>query len=68
MRLSIMQIMHPVLHITNEGLHYKDHMTPRKMKSLVDWLNGMSIAEIAKKHERSYGAIKARLMKHGLIN
>ena len=90
---------HSVLHITNEGLHYKDHMTPRNMKSLVDLLNGaakdvkrqqkahagarwseeeddsldlefssgMSISEIAKKHERSYGAIKARLIKHGLI-
>lgn len=90
---------HSVLHITNEGLYYKDHMTPRNMKSLVDVLNGMtkdvkrqqkvnagakwskeeddkldkefssgmSIAEIAKKHERSYVAIKARLIKHGLI-
>ena len=90
---------HSVLHITNEGLHYKDHMTPRNMKSLVDVLNGMtkdvkkqqkvnagvkwskeeddrldqefssgmSISEIAKKHERSYGAIRARLIKHGLI-
>ena len=90
---------HSVLHITNEGLHYKDHMTPRNMKDLVDVLNGvtkdikkqqkvnagakwskeeddrldqefssgMSISEIAKKHERSYGAIKARLIKHGLI-
>ena len=90
---------HSVLHITNEGLHYKDHMTPRNMKDLVDVLNGvtkdikkqqkfnagakwskeeddrldqefssdMSISEIAKKHGRSYGAIKARLIKHGLI-
>ncbi len=88
-----------VLHITNEGLHYKDHMTPRNMQGLVDVLNGMTkdvkkqqrvnagakwskeeddgldqefssgmpISEIAKKHERSYGAIKARLIKHGLI-
>ena len=87
------------MHITNEGLHYKNHMTPRNMKSLVDMLSGMtkdvkkqqkanagakwskeeddrldqefssgmSISEIAKKHERSYGAIKARLIKHGLI-
>lgn len=90
---------HPVLHITNEGLYYKDHMTPGNMKNLVDYLNGiteiekkkgkanaganwskeederldfefssgMSISEIAKEHERSYGAIKARLVKHGLI-
>ena len=90
---------HSVLHITNEGLHYKEHMTPRNMKGLADVLNGvtkdakkqqkvnagarwskeeddkldqefssgMSISEIAKKHERSYGAIKARLIKHGLI-
>lgn len=28
----------PVLHITNEGLHYKDNMTPRNMKSLLDLL------------------------------
>ena len=27
-----------VLHITNEGLHYKEHMTPGNMKSLVDLL------------------------------
>lgn len=27
----------------------------------------MSISEIAKEHERSYGAIKVRLVKHGLI-
>ena len=90
---------YPVLHITNEGLYYKENMTPRNMKSLVELLNGMpedakkpkkanaganwseeednqldrefsfgmSIAEIAKEHERSYGAIKARLIKHGLI-
>lgn len=89
---------HSVLHITNEGLYYKDYMTPRNMKSLADLLSGtsedvkkhkanagakwseeeddkldrefasgMSIAEIAKKHERSYGAIKARLVKHGVI-
>ena len=90
---------HPVLHITNEGLYYKDYMTPRNMRSLVDLLNGteedekrnekanagsnwskeeddrldqefssgMSIAEIAKEHRRSYGAIRARLIKHGLI-
>ncbi len=30
---------YPVLHITNEGLHYKEHMTPRKLKSLVAALN-----------------------------
>lgn len=30
---------YPVLHITNEGLHYKEHMTPRKLKNLVDVLN-----------------------------
>lgn len=30
---------YPVLHITNEGLHYKEHMTPRKLKSLVTALN-----------------------------
>ena len=90
---------YPVLHITNEGLHYKEHMTPQNMKYLVDTLcgmtedtkkqgkanaganwseeednqldrefsAGMSIAEIARKHERSYGAIKARLIKQGLI-
>ena len=89
---------HSVLHITNEGLHYKDYMTPRNMKSLVDLLNGvtedvktrktnagaswsqeeddkleqefssgMSIGEIAKEHGRSYGAIRVRLIKHGLI-
>lgn len=90
---------YPVLHITNEGLHYKEHMTPRNMKSLVDVLNGstkevkaqgkanagerwseeederlerefasgMSITEIAKEHERSYGGIKARLIRNGLI-
>lgn len=33
---------YPVLHITNEGLRYKDHMTPRNMKSLFDLLNGTS--------------------------
>ena len=88
-----------VLHITNEGLHYKEYMTPRNMKGLVDLLSGMtedakkqgkanagtnwseeedmkldrefssgmSIGEIAKEHERSYDAIKARLIKHGLL-
>ena len=35
----------PVLHITNEGLHYKEHMTPRNMKSLLDLLNGTSEGE-----------------------
>ena len=90
---------YPILHITNEGLYYKDYMTPRNMKSLMDLLNGttegtkmwgkanaganwseeeddkldqefasgMSITEIAKEHERNYGGIKARLIKHGLI-
>ncbi|MCH5281002.1 MAG: UvrD-helicase domain-containing protein [Lachnospiraceae bacterium] len=90
---------YPVLHITSEGLHYKEHMTPRNMKSLVDLLgitpeevkvqekanagakwsreederlkqefsSGMKITQIAKTHGRSYGAIKARLIKHGLI-
>ncbi|HIX28139.1 MAG TPA: UvrD-helicase domain-containing protein [Candidatus Blautia stercoravium] len=29
----------PVLHITNEGLHYKEHMTPGKMKGLSDVLD-----------------------------
>ena len=29
-----------VLHITNEGLHYKDHMIPKNMRSLADRLNG----------------------------
>ena len=90
---------YPVLHITNEGLYYKDHMTPPNMKSLVElldvitedtkkqektnaganwskeeddrlhqeFLSGMLIDEIAKAHERSYGAIKARLIKHGLM-
>lgn len=36
---------YPVLHITNEGLYYKDHMTPRNMKSLVDLLNSMNEEE-----------------------
>ena len=92
---------YPVLHITNDGLYYKDHMTPGNMKSLANLLNGtsedvkkqgkskanagakwseeeddkldrefasgMSITEIAREHERSYGAIKARLVKHGMI-
>lgn len=29
----------PVLHITNEGLHYKEHMTPGKMKGLLKVLD-----------------------------
>ena len=29
---------YPVLHITNEGLHYKEHITPRKLKRLIDIL------------------------------
>lgn len=29
----------PVLHITNEGLHYKEHMTPEKMKRLLKVLD-----------------------------
>lgn len=32
----------PVLHITNEGLHYKEHMKPGNMKSMFDLLNGDS--------------------------
>lgn len=35
----------PVLHITNQGLHYKEHMTPRNMKSLLDLLNGTTDEE-----------------------
>ena len=31
---------YPVLHITNMGLTYKEHLTPGKMKSLVDILKG----------------------------
>ena len=90
---------YPVLHITNEGIHYKEHMTPENMKSLIELLNGeikegkkqkesnagaswsreeddklvqefsfgMSISQIANEHKRSYGAIRARLIKHGLI-
>ena len=89
---------YPVLHITNEGLHYKEHMTPGKMKSLAELLggtegkrksnkanagekwseeedqrlvrefaSGKSIPEIAVAHKRSNGAIRARLIKHGLM-
>lgn len=89
----------PVLHITNEGLHYKEHMTPRNMRSLLDLLSGasgeekrpekinagakwskeeddrlmqefssgMSLSDIAKGHKRSYGAIRARLIKQGMV-
>lgn len=31
---------YPVLHITNEGLHYKEHMTPGNMRSLLSLLDG----------------------------
>lgn len=87
------------MHITNEGIHYKEHMTPENMKSLIELLNGeikegkkqkesnagaswskgeddklvqefssgMPISQIANEHKRSYGAIRARLIKHGLI-
>ena len=30
---------YPVLHITHMGLAYKEHLTPRNMKSLVDTLD-----------------------------
>ena len=87
---------YPVLHITNEGLYYKEHMTPENMRSLVaameqkpqkkervnanakwsreederlktEFQSGMTIARMADAHGRSYGAIKARLVKHGFI-
>lgn len=33
---------YPVLHITNEGLHYKEHLTPGKLKSLVAALHAQT--------------------------
>ncbi|MDE7366873.1 MAG: hypothetical protein K2N24_05915, partial [Lachnospiraceae bacterium] len=30
---------YPVLHITNEGLHYNEHLTPWNLRSLVSVLN-----------------------------
>lgn len=53
---------HSVLHITNEGLHYKNHMTPRNMKSLVDALNGVD--KDVKKHQKAtpeQGGVRKRM-------
>ena len=33
-----------------------------------EYVSGMSVSEIAKVHNRTYGAIKARLRRHGYVN
>lgn len=42
---------YPVLHITNEGLHYKEHLTPRSIKSFVAMLGKGENGEPATKED-----------------